>query len=233
MKFKKILCVVVIATSISNAYAAKRHTYKPHQDNYDQGDRTVVPVTANSKDAIGGMLLQSISLMGIPYRWGGNNPEEGMDCSGFIRYVFKKSLGIDLPRTAAEMSKVGKRVSINDLEPGDLLFFNTGRGSNTHLGMYIGDNKFIQSPRTGQDIQITKFDGYYRAHFNGAKRIVQENEDDDGNTTVVDYQDVRQYLPSYAKKGRHAKRRGHAHHVASHAKNKLAHSSKSKSKKHR
>lgn len=205
MKFKQILCVLLMAL-LPHVYANKRHL-QPHHDNYNSANKTVVPVTSGSKDAIGSMLLQSISLMGIPYRWGGNTPEEGMDCSGFIRYVFKKSLGINLPRTAAEMSKIGKRVGLNDLEPGDLLFFNTGRGSNTHIGMYIGDNKFIQAPRTGQDIQITQFDGYYRSHFNGAKRVVQENEDDDGNTTVVDYQDVRQYLPSNSK-GRHAKRHG-------------------------
>lgn len=228
MKLQKILCVMVMVAFFSNAYAS-RHTYKPHHDDYTQSDKTVVP--ANSKDAIGGMLLQSISLMGIPYRWGGNNPEEGMDCSGFIRYVFKKSLGIELPRTAAQMSKVGKRVSINDLEPGDLLFFNTGRGFNTHIGMYIGDNKFIQAPRTGQDIQISAFDGYYRSHFNGAKRVVQEDEDDEGNTTVVDYQGVRQSLPGGTK--RSAKHRVSKHSSNSHVKKKSSKSSKSKSKKHR
>lgn len=224
----------MLVVVVPNVYAAKRHARSStHRDNYNTSNKTVVPVTPGSKDAIGGMLLQSISLMGIPYRWGGNTPEEGMDCSGFIRYVFKKSLGIDLPRTAAQMSKVGKRVSINDLEPGDLLFFNTGRGSNTHIGMYIGDNKFIQAPRTGQDIQITPFDGYYRSHFNGAKRVVQENEDDDGNTTVVDYQDVRQYLPSYSR-GRRSKRHEKTRHSTSkgYTKKKSGnkHNTKSKSK---
>jgi hypothetical protein len=159
--------------------------------NADSGDQTEdVAVTANSHDVIGDMLMQSISLIGIPYKWGGNTPQQGMDCSGFIRYVFKKSLGITLPRTAAEMARVGKRVELNDLEPGDLIFFNTRRGSNTHIGMYIGNNKFIQSPRTGETIQVTELTSFWRSKINGVKRIVQENLDDSGNTTVESYQDI-------------------------------------------
>src|SRR3990167_8061104 len=82
---------------------------------------TVAVPARKSKDGIGNMLMQSISLIGIPYRWGGNTPETGMDCSAFIRYVFKKSMGIDLPRTSAEISKLGKRIHIDQLEPGDLI----------------------------------------------------------------------------------------------------------------
>ncbi|MFN7094456.1 MAG: C40 family peptidase [Burkholderiales bacterium] len=178
----------------------------------DDDDDAQITEPVHAKDAIGNMLLQSVSLMGIPYRWGGNTPETGMDCSGFIRYVFKKSLGITLPRTAAEMAKVGKRVSLDDLEPGDLIFFNTARGSNTHIGMYIGDSKFIQSPRTGETIQITQLNGYWRSKINGAKRIVQESEDDDGNTTVEEFQDVRnEALPTrYRGKARAYARRHYA-----------------------
>lgn len=144
-------------------------------------------VNEGSDDAIGNMLLQSISLMGIPYKWGGNTPQTGLDCSGYIKYVYQKSLGITLPRTAAEMAKVGKKVSINELEPGDLLFFNTSRGRNTHVGMYIGNNKFIQSPRTGDVIRVTELNSSWRSKFNGAKRIVQENVDENGQVTIENY----------------------------------------------
>jgi len=173
----------------------------------DSSDPTT-KVNATSSDAIGNMLLQSVSLMGIAYKWGGNTPDTGMDCSGFVRYVFKKSLGITLPRTAAEMAKVGKKVSPDDLEPGDLIFFNTRRGSNTHIGIYLGNNKFIQSPRTGENIKISEFDGWWRQHFNGAKRVVQENVDDNGDTTIENYQDIHdEALPNGyrgSRKGRHA-----------------------------
>ena len=140
-------------------------------------------------DAIGNMLLQSISLLGIKYRWGGNTPQQGMDCSGFIRYLFQKSLGITLPRVSADMAKVGKSIAVANLQPGDLLFFNTKRGSNTHVGMYIGDNKFIQSPHTGADIQITDLNDYWRGKINGAKRIVQKTKNDKQNV-LEEYQDV-------------------------------------------
>jgi len=203
MKFKKqgiLLFSVLSLTVWQHAYA---------DENDDSSDTETVSVSGHSKDAIGNMLLQSVSLMGIPYRWGGNTPETGMDCSGFIRYVFKKSLGINLPRTAAEMARIGKRVGIDELEPGDLVFFNTRRGSNTHIGIYIGNNKFIQAPHTGTNIQVTELSGWYRSHFNGAKRIIQENEDDDGNTVLEGYQDVRdEALPVSVRHGRKHYRHG-------------------------
>lgn len=172
------------------------------------------PQSKQSQDAIGNMLLQSVSLMGIAYKWGGNTPDTGMDCSGFVRYVFNKSLGINLPRTAAEMARVGKRVSIDQLQPGDLIFFNTRRGSNTHIGIYLGGNKFIQSPRTGESIQITDLSGYWVQHFNGAKRVVQEDQNSNGDTTVENFQNIRdQALPvaSYrgGKRGRHTRNSVH------------------------
>ena len=156
-------------------------------------DTEEVAITGQSQDAIGNMLLQSISLMGIPYRWGGNTPQTGMDCSGFIRYVFQKSLGITLPRTAAEMAKVGKRISLDELEPGDLVFFSERRGGKMiigHVGMYIGNNKFIQSPHTGDSIKISELNSSWRSKISGAKRIVQENQNDKGETTLESYQDV-------------------------------------------
>ena len=103
------------------------------------------------------------------------------------------------------MAKVGKRVSIDQLQPGDLIFFNSSRGSNTHIGIYLGGNKFIQSPRTGETIQITDLSGYWTKHFNGAKRIVQENQDDGGNSEVQSFQNIRdQALPVAARaSGKH------------------------------
>lgn len=174
-----------------------------------------------TQDAIGNMLLQSVSLMGIAYKWGGNTPNTGMDCSGFVRYVFNKSLGINLPRTAAEMAKVGKRVSINELQPGDLIFFNTRRGSNTHIGIYLGANKFIQSPRTGENIQISDLSGYWAQHFNGAKRVVQEDQDDNGNTQVQSFSNIRnEQLPVAHRSGTGSDGR-HRHHRYPHSAHQL------------
>lgn len=204
MKLKKIrLLAIAVLLGICSHFI-----YAAPASSEDAAEDDTVTVPAKSKDAIGKMLLQSVSLIGIPYRWGGNTPETGMDCSGFIRYLYKTSLGINLPRTSAEMSKVGKRVPVDKIEPGDLLFFNTRRGANTHVGMYLGNNKMVVAPRTGQDIQIAEINSYYRTHLNGAKRIVQENEDDDGNTTLENFEDNRdEALPggSYRK---HSARHG-------------------------
>ena len=197
--------------------------------NDDTGQLDPVAVDKQSQDAIGNMLLQSISLIGIPYRWGGNTPEEGMDCSGFIRYIFKKSMGITLPRTAAEMATVGKRVSLDELEPGDLLFFTIHHNRIDHVGMYIGDNKFIQSPHTGDTIKVTELTSPWRAHITGAKRIVQEDENDNGSTTVESYQEVRdEALPSRAGYSRRPTAHGHGHKHGSTAYHKHA-----RKKKHR
>jgi murein DD-endopeptidase len=160
--------------------------------NRDESDSQIIKEPAKSNDLINDMLLQATDLIGIPYRWGGDTPQSGMDCSGLIRYVFKKSLGITLPRTAAEMFRVGKPINLKEIEPGDLLFFHTARGSSriSHIGMYIGNNQFIQSPRTGTKIQISDLNQYWHSRMIGAKRIVQENIDDDGNITFEKYQNL-------------------------------------------
>ena len=144
----------------------------------DENSNSTQTTDAKPNDPINNILLQSISLIGIPYKWGGNTPQQGMDCSGFIRYVFKKSLGINLPRTSSEIAKTGVRVSFSHIKPGDLIFFNTHRGHNTHIGMYIGNNKFIQSPHTGEEIQISDLTPKTAAKISLIKRIVDATPDD-------------------------------------------------------
>ncbi|PUA19255.1 C40 family peptidase [Glaciimonas sp. PCH181] len=118
-------------------------------------------------------LAQSaIGLIGIHYKYGGNSPQTGLDCSGLVRYVFKEALGINLPRTSAELSREGERVDQQDLKPGDLVFYNTLRRSFSHVGIYLGDNKFIHAPRTGAAVRIESMDlAYWKNRFNGARRI--------------------------------------------------------------
>ncbi len=95
-----------------------------------------------------------------------------MDCSGLVRYVFKEAQGKDLPRTSAEISKLGESVDKQDLQPGDLVFFNTLRRAFSHVGIYLGDNKFIHAPSSGSAVRIDNMDlSYWRARFNGARRI--------------------------------------------------------------
>jgi len=116
--------------------------------------------------------LQAMGLLGIRYKMGGNTPESGMDCSGLVRHVFKQAWGTILPRTAEEISRVGEQVDNHDLRPGDLVFFNTLRRTFSHVGIYLGDNKFIHSPSAGGQVRIENMDmAYWKNRFNGARRI--------------------------------------------------------------
>ena len=120
----------------------------------------------------GDVVVGALNMIGVRYRWGGNTPDSGLDCSGFVRYVFQDTLGMSLPRRAEEMSRVGEKVSMSNLKPGDLVFFNTMRRTISHVGIYIGDNKFVHSPSTGSTIRVDDLDdGYWEKRFKGARRI--------------------------------------------------------------
>ncbi|MDR5834266.1 C40 family peptidase [Caballeronia sp. LZ034LL] len=133
----------------------------------------------------GDVVVGALNMIGVRYRWGGNSPDSGLDCSGFVRYVFQDTLGMTLPRRAEEMSRVGEKVRVSDLKPGDLVFFNTMRRSFSHVGIYIGDNKFVHSPSTGSTIRVDDMeDGYWEKRFQGARRI--------DNAQVGDGSELRQ-----------------------------------------
>jgi cell wall-associated NlpC family hydrolase len=120
----------------------------------------------------GDVVVGALNMIGVRYRWGGNTPDSGLDCSGFVRYVFQDTLGMTLPRRAEEMSRVGEKVRVSELKPGDLVFFNTMRRSFSHVGIYIGDNKFVHSPSTGSTIRVDDMeDGYWEKRFQGGRRI--------------------------------------------------------------
>ena len=120
----------------------------------------------------GDVVVGALNMIGVRYRWGGNTPDSGLDCSGFVRYVFQDTLGMNLPRRAEEMSRVGEKVSMSNLKPGDLVFFNTMRRTFSHVGIYIGDNKFVHSPSTGSTIRVDDLDSsYWEKRFTGARRI--------------------------------------------------------------
>ncbi len=114
--------------------------------------------------------------IGKPYRWGGSSPRTGFDCSGLVYYAYKDLVKFRIPRTANEMYHLRDAASVDrgELESGDLVFFRTrGRGSADHVGVYVGNGKFIQSPRTGRDIQITSLsEDYWQRHYVGAKRVM-------------------------------------------------------------
>jgi cell wall-associated NlpC family hydrolase len=115
----------------------------------------------------------ALGMIGVEYRYGGETPERGLDCSGLIRYVFQQVTGVTLPRTAQELSRVGARVGLNDLQVGDLVFFNTRNFAFSHVGLYLGDDRFIHAPRRGREVEVSTLSKeYWQRHFSGARRLV-------------------------------------------------------------
>ncbi|MFN7271167.1 MAG: C40 family peptidase [Gammaproteobacteria bacterium] len=114
----------------------------------------------------------ALSFIGVPYRFGGSSPASGFDCSGFVKYVFSKTFDLSLPRTAREMARGGMAVARGELQPGDLVFFNTRGAANSHVGIYLGDSKFVHAPNSRGRVRINDLDEtYYRQRFNGARRV--------------------------------------------------------------
>src|SRR5450830_40661 len=128
------------------------------------------------------LAVQALSMLGINYRYGGTSPDTGLDCSGLVRYVFKEAWDKDLPRTAVEISRIGEKVDKVDLKPGDLVFYNTLRRGFSHVGIYLGDRKFIHSPSAGGQVRIEDMDlAYWKKRFNGARRIIGAGDSSDDN----------------------------------------------------
>lgn len=114
----------------------------------------------------------ALAFTGVNYRYGGNSPESGMDCSGFVVHVFKEAFDISLPRTSAEIEQAGMPIEVSELSPGDLVFFNTLGADFSHVGIYLGNNKFIHSPRAGSQIRVENMKlPYWTRRFDGARRI--------------------------------------------------------------
>lgn len=120
------------------------------------------------------LVLTAMDFIGVRYRWGGTTVENGFDCSGFTRHIFENSIGLILPRRAAEQANLPGllRIQENDLKPGDLVFFNTLRQTFSHVGIYLGDGKFVHAPRTGLAVKVEDMrDAYWSSRFNGARRV--------------------------------------------------------------
>lgn len=124
------------------------------------------------RDGIQRIIDRAQDLIGIRYRRKGDLPQTGFDCSGFVGYVYREGLGLILPRASREISKAGTPVSKDELEAGDLVFFNTMRHAFSHVGIYLGDNLFVHAPRTGETVRIDNLQGrYWAKRYNGARRV--------------------------------------------------------------
>ena len=117
--------------------------------------------------------IYAVSLVGSPYRLGGMSPETGLDCSGFVGHVFRQALGIVLPRDSRAISQAARPLTQAELLPGDLVFFNTLNRAFSHVGIYLGDDRFVHaaSSRSGAVMVSNLSDRYWRERFDGARRV--------------------------------------------------------------
>lgn len=139
------------------------------------------PLIRQVRDTASDLVITAMNFIGVRYRSGGNSAETGFDCSGFTRHIFERSLGLLLPRRADEQAAAPGllRIDQNDLRPGDLVFFNTLRRTFSHVGIYVGDGKFIHSPRTGSSVRVEDMRmDYWQKRFNGARRVPQAQGQD-------------------------------------------------------
>lgn len=184
----RLTACACLALSFSLAHAAPSDSMPPP----DQGDammqmlrqhnlgdiiQNISPaeITNNLRDKASSMIDTALNYLGVPYRYGGTTTS-GFDCSGFTRYVFEKTLNISIPRTAAEQAHYSGflKVSRDELQPGDLVFFNTMKRAYSHVGIYLGNGKFVHSPRTGSVVRVDRIaNSYWSARFDGARRSNQ------------------------------------------------------------
>lgn len=133
-----------------------------------------LPPARQSADLLGlsELAIHAIGLVGVPYRWGGNTPQGGFDCSGLVVYVARRAQGLQLPRTVAEMSRFGQEVAIEERLPGDLVFFNTSGHPFSHVGIYVGQNRFVHAPNEGGTVRIDSLiSGYWGPRLTVFRRL--------------------------------------------------------------
>ncbi|WP_354685464.1 C40 family peptidase [Cupriavidus necator] len=191
----------VLADTVFKDADARIDAPAPAADSHAEGKRgllsSVVNSTSNVASKAGDLVMNALGLIGVRYRFGGNSPESGLDCSGFVRYVFHDTFGFMLPRRSVEISRVGTNVAVTDLRPGDLVFFNTMRQTFSHVGIYIGDNKFVHAPSTGSKIRVDDMRAaYWVTRYNGARRI----DDKEGGSRGESLGDMVETLKRYDPK---------------------------------
>ena len=164
MPIKKTIAGFFVATAFSGAVLASEPTPAALEE------APTASMFERYSDSIRSLVDRSLNFLGVPYRFGGTSPITGFDCSGFVGKVFADALGFGMPRTAAEMAQMGEQVKINELKPGDLVFFNTRNASFSHVGIYIGDDRFVHAPSSTGRVRIDQLGArYYAQRFETAR----------------------------------------------------------------
>lgn len=127
----------------------------------------------NATDRASGVALQALAHLGTPYRAGGLSPQSGFDCSGLVAYVYREGAGLVLPRNTFDLSQQGEPVERTALRPGDLVFYNTQRREYSHVGIYLGEDRFIHAPSSRGEVRVESLRaGYWVRRYSGARRVI-------------------------------------------------------------
>jgi cell wall-associated NlpC family hydrolase len=166
------LATVLLLAACSSAPHRREATFKPSHSSL--ADLPAMAPSVASEGAANDVLFRAIALVGTPYRWGGNTPTGGFDCSGLIDYIYRTATGMALPRTSRDMASMnGRKVQrMTQLASGDLVFFAI-HGGISHVGVYVGKGRFVHAPNSGGTVRLDDIDGpYWRDHFAYGKRVL-------------------------------------------------------------
>ena len=174
-RFKRISLAVSLVFSLAFASVAVAETAEE-----PSAAASAAPVKQNFFGKVAGtvsggsstLINNAMQLIGVRYRWGDTAQQTGFDASAFVKYVFSDTLGFLFPNKSGDMSTVGSQVSRDKLKPGDLVFFNTLQRANSHVGIYVGEDKFIHAPARGASVRVDDMNSkYWEQRFDGARRV--------------------------------------------------------------
>jgi cell wall-associated NlpC family hydrolase len=133
----------------------------------------VTAPAVNGTDSASSVAMQALAQLGTPYRTGGLSPQTGFDCSGLVAYAYREGAGLALPRNTFDLSQKGVPVDRNALRPGDLVFYDTQRRAYSHVGIYLGEDRFIHAPSSGGEVRVENLRaGYWMRRYSGARRVI-------------------------------------------------------------
>ena len=179
---KQCLCLVLMSACLA-AQAAPAVSQDDDEIGQFVAEKGLAPQTGlldklgqvrqNVGNGASELVLTAMGFLGVPYRRGGNNAESGFDCSGFVKAMYEKTAGLVLPRRAEQQAAATSKIDKNELQPGDLVFFNTMKRAFSHVGIYVGEGKFIHSPKPGAQVRVEDMgQSYWQRRFDGARRVL-------------------------------------------------------------
>ena len=171
MRFAVLIAALTFAIAAAAAPAEK-----PDEVTQILMERGLIARIGDVSEKVGAkaseLVVNAMGFLGVPYKRGGTSLETGFDCSGFVRAIYEQTAGKLLPRSAAQQAASTQKIDKKELQPGDLVFFNTMRRAFSHVGIYVGDNKFIHSPKPGAEVRVEDMGlSYWKTRFNGARRV--------------------------------------------------------------